>query len=92
MKTRKGRPRPDPGCSATDDEVLYGVAVKILSQHQLRDHEQHFFHLGSVSDVAAKLPLYSISTRERCHASCDLQIGHITSKLYVLFFNVIHLN
>jgi hypothetical protein len=24
---------------------------KILSQHQLRDREQHFFHLGSVSDV-----------------------------------------
>jgi hypothetical protein len=33
------------------NEVLYGMAVKLLSQHQLRDREQHFFHLGSVSDV-----------------------------------------
>jgi hypothetical protein len=24
--------------------------MKILLQHQLRDREQHFFHLGSVSD------------------------------------------
>jgi hypothetical protein len=31
-------------------QVLYAVAVKILSQHQVRDRE-HFFHLGSVSDV-----------------------------------------
>jgi hypothetical protein len=43
-------------------------------------------------DVAAKLPLYSISTRERCRASADLQIEHITLKLYVLFLNVIQLN
>jgi hypothetical protein len=26
-KTRKGRPRPDPGCCATDDDELFGCLV-----------------------------------------------------------------
>jgi hypothetical protein len=56
MKTRKGRPRPDPGCSAADDDDLptYNSYIKLfIITDTLIYHILRLYH-GSLSALFPK--------------------------------------
>jgi hypothetical protein len=48
MKTRKGRPRPDPGCSATDDDKF---TVKIVTEFET--HATYLFQISLLKNVSS---------------------------------------